>query len=288
MPPLAETEAVELFCARSQLEPTRTIAELCRRLDDLPLAVELAAARTTGAVARSRSSSGSRSGSTSCKGGRDADPRQQTLRATIEWSLRAARPRGAAALRPPVRLRGGCTLEAAEEVADADLDTLQSLVEKSLVRFTDDRYWMLETIREYAGERLEGSGDADELRRRHGIWITGLALAAESELERGDQATWLGRLESERDNIRAALGRWEELGDRRRDPGGSSTVLAILVDARLLGRGSEVARRRSHDAGESAIGSKALRGAVFIAYLQLDYEATQRLAERQLEGCAVL
>ena len=173
-------------------------------------------------------------------------------------------------------------------MADADLDTLQSLVEKSLVRFTDERYWMLETIREYAAERLEGSGDSDELRRRHGTWITGLALAAESELERGDQATWLARLESERDNIRAALGRWEELGDRR----GILEVAARCWRFWWMRGYWDEARKWLDvgltDAGDSAIGSKALRGAVFVAYLQLDYEATQRLAERQLRAARAL
>ena len=87
------------------------------------------------------------------KGGRDTDPRQQTLRATIEWSNELLTPEELQ-LFARLSVFAGCTLEAVEEVADADLDTLQSLVEKSLVRFTDGRYWMLETIREYASERL--------------------------------------------------------------------------------------------------------------------------------------
>ena len=159
VPPLAEQEAVDLFCARSQLEPGDEIEELCRRLDDLPLAVELAAARTSvltpaqilGRVADRLDL---------LKGGRDADARQQTLRATIEWSyelLTAEEQRLFARLSV---FSGGCTLEAAEEVAAADVDTLQSLVEKSLVRHTSDRFWMLETIREFAAERLDETEDA--------------------------------------------------------------------------------------------------------------------------------
>ena len=147
---------------------------------------------------------------------------------------------------------------------------------------------MLETIREYAAERLEGSGDADELRRRHGIWITGLALAAESELETGDQATWLARLESERDNIRAALGRWEELGDRGR-------ILEVAARCWRFWwmRGYWDEARKWLDVGltdaeEGTTESKALRGAVFVAYLQHDYEATQQLAERQLGAARAL
>ena len=135
VPPLAEREAVELFCARSQLEPDETIAELCRRLDNMPLAVELAAARTsvlTPAQILERLSQRL----DLLKGGRDADPRQQTLRATIEWSYELLGPRRAAALRTPVRLRRRLHAGSGGGGCGADIDTLQSLVEKSLLRFT--------------------------------------------------------------------------------------------------------------------------------------------------------
>ncbi len=135
VPPLAEPEAVELFCARSRLEPDETIAELCRRLDDLPLAVELAAARTavlSPAEIRDRLSQRL----DLFKGGRDADPRQQTLRATIEWSYELlSEPERELFARLAV-FTGGCTFDAAEEIAGVDVDTLQSLVDKSLVRRT--------------------------------------------------------------------------------------------------------------------------------------------------------
>ena len=163
VPPLAEPEAVELFCTRSQLEPSEEIGELCARLDNLPLAVELAAARTK-ALSPAQVLDRLSERLDLFTGGRDADPRQQTLRATIEWSydlLNGDEQRLFARLSVFAR---GCTFAAAEEVADADLDTVQSLVEKGLLRFTDERYWMLETIREFAAERLAESGD--EGRRR--------------------------------------------------------------------------------------------------------------------------
>jgi tetratricopeptide (TPR) repeat protein len=100
---------------------------------------------------------------------------------------------------------GGCTLEAAEDVADADLNTLQSLVEKSLVRFSDERYSMLETIREYAGERLAEKGETRELGLRHAEFFLALADEAWPHLETHEQAEWLGRIEVEHDNVRAAL-----------------------------------------------------------------------------------
>ena len=112
-------------------------------------------------------------------------------------------------LRPPLPRRssasfgrlsvfaGGCTLEAAEEVCDAEVDTLQSLVEKSLLRFTNERYWMLETIREYAGERLTETRDAAEVRRRHSDFVRRLIARAEPELGGAAQRVWFEILEHE-------------------------------------------------------------------------------------------
>src|SRR5439155_3939434 len=133
VPPLAEPEAVELFCTRSRLDPDETIAELCRRLDDLPLALELAAARTSvlspGQILERLSQRLSL-----LKGGRDADARQQTLRATIEWSYQLLDPDEQGLFRHLSVFAGGSDLDSAEAVAQADLDVLQSLVDKSLVR----------------------------------------------------------------------------------------------------------------------------------------------------------
>jgi ketosteroid isomerase-like protein len=138
------------------------------------------------------------------EGGRDADPRQRTLRTTIAWSFDLLSDTEQDLFAHLAVFAGGCTLEAAEEVAGADLGTLRSLVEKSLVRFTHDRYWMLETIRGFAVERLEASGEADDLRRRHAAWFLALAEEAEPHL-RKESLEWLDRLEPEHDNVRAAL-----------------------------------------------------------------------------------
>jgi predicted ATPase len=202
VPPLTEPEAVALFCERSQLEPSPEIAELCARLDDLPLAVELAAARTT-ALSPAQILERLSQRLDLLKGGRDADPRQQTLRATIQWSyelLSAAEKRLFARLSV---FAGGCTLEAAEEVADADLDTLQSLVDKSLVRFTDERYWMLETIREYAAGR-GAYEDVGALQHEHARWYSALAVELFSLLEQRPSEALAGYT-TERENMRAAL-----------------------------------------------------------------------------------
>ncbi len=204
MPPLVEPEAVTLFRERSRLEPDANIAELCRRLDNLPLAVELAAARTS-VLAPAQIIERLSQRLDLLKGGRDADLRQQTLRATIEWSYELLTPEERQLFARLSVFLGGCTLEAAEDVCDADLDTLQSLVDKSLVRFTNGRYWMLETIREFAADALAASSDAEKLGRRHAEHYLRLALEAEPELSGAAQALWLDRLSEEHDNLRAAL-----------------------------------------------------------------------------------
>jgi predicted ATPase len=208
VPPLERSEAVFLFCERSGLDPDDTVAELCARLDSLPLAVELAAARVK-ALSPAQILERLSQRLDLLKGGRDADPRQQTLRATIEWSYDLLSEEEQQLFARLSVFAGGCTLEAAEEVAAADLDTLQSLVEKSLVRFTasdaGSRYWMLETVREYAGERLAKGGEAEELAQRHVRHFLALAETAEPELWAQQTGAWLARLDPEEANFRAAL-----------------------------------------------------------------------------------
>ncbi|HWM12980.1 MAG TPA: hypothetical protein VNO56_00700, partial [Gaiellaceae bacterium] len=203
VPALAEAEAVALFCDRSQLEPTEEIAELCRRLDNLPLAVELAAARARAlSPARILERLGQRLDL--LRGGRDADPRQQTLRATIEWSYHLLSEGEQRLFGRLSVFAGGCTLEAAEEVCDADLDTMQSLVEKSLLRFSNERYWMLETIRDYADERLDPE-ETGAMRRRHRSYVVGLAEASAPHLHTADEAAVSARLAPDYANVRAAV-----------------------------------------------------------------------------------
>jgi predicted ATPase/class 3 adenylate cyclase len=237
VPPLAEPEAVELFCQRSRLEPDETIAELCRRLDDLPLALELAAARTSvlspGQILERLSQR-----LDLLKGGRDAEARQQTLRATIEWSHELLTPEEQTLFARLAVFRGGCTLEAAEQVAGADLDTLQSLVDKSLVRHTVERFWMLETIRAYARERLAASGEEAELRRRHALSVLDFAGATVLELdEGGDQAAGYRRFDAEQDNLRAAL---EWARDSREDEVLLRLVAAVAMYWRSRGFSQEL------------------------------------------------
>jgi tetratricopeptide (TPR) repeat protein len=203
VPPLAEPEAVFLFCERAQVERSEAIAELCARLDSLPLAVELAAARVK-ALAPAQILERLSQRLDLLKGGRDADPRQQTLRATIEWSHELLSEDEQQLFARLSVFAGGCTFEAAEEVCDADLDTLQSLVEKSLLRFTNERYWMLETIREYALERLGTSDAQEQLGRVHALRHARVAVELFIS-SRGRSAETRQILRVEQENMRAAL-----------------------------------------------------------------------------------
>jgi predicted ATPase len=214
VPPLATADAVELFCARAQLEPTEEAAELCARLDSLPLAVELAAARTKAlTVAQILERLSGRLDL--LKGGRDADPRQQTLRATIAWSYELLSSEERELFARLSVFAGGCTLEAAEEICDADLDTMQSLVEKSLLRFTEERYWMLETIREFADERLHMDGAGGLVEDRHSEYFVGLVGRARDEGP-APSPEWLDRLERDQNNLRAVFRRLAAMGDDTR------------------------------------------------------------------------
>jgi predicted ATPase len=183
VPVLARAEARTLFVERAvalrpDFRPDDAVDRLCESLDDLPLALELAAART---VLLTPEQLLERLGRRLdlLKGGRDAERRQQTLRATIEWSHELLEPAEQELFARLAVFAGGCTLEAAEAICDADLDTMQSLVDKSLLRVRDDgRFWMLETIREFARERLDESQDAADLRRAHAEWFRDVAVAA--------------------------------------------------------------------------------------------------------------
>jgi predicted ATPase len=163
--PLVHEEGVRFFLARAravrpEFGADEAVSEICRRLDDLPLALELAAARVKALSSAQILERLEQRLPLLTGGARDLPERQRTLRATIEWSYELLSPEEQRLFALLAVFRGGCTLEAAEDVAGADLDTLQSLVDKSLLRHSEERYWMLETIREYAAERLEASAEA--------------------------------------------------------------------------------------------------------------------------------
>jgi predicted ATPase/class 3 adenylate cyclase len=216
VPPLAQEDGIELFTARARavrfdFVPDDAVTEICRRLDDLPLALELAAARVRALTAEQLLERLGRRLDL-LKAGRGVDPRQQTLRATVEWSHDLLDENERRLYARLSVFRGGCTLELAEHVCDADIDTLQALVDKSLLRHNEARYWMLETIREHASERLEATTHAEELRRRHAEHYLALAVEAEPYV-REVSREWLDRLEREHDNLRAAIEWFDSNGE---------------------------------------------------------------------------
>jgi predicted ATPase len=208
---LADEDAVRLFHARARaVDPTFSsngaVQELCERLDNLPLALELAAART-GLLSPEQLLERLGGRLDVLTGERDADPRQQTLRATIAWSHDLLSADEQQAFARMSVFAGGCTLAAAEEICESDLETMQSLLDKSLIRRRDSesepRIWMLETIREFAAEQLAASGEAERIARRHLAYYLALAEDVHERRKVGDYD--LGRIERERDNLRSAL-----------------------------------------------------------------------------------
>jgi hypothetical protein len=178
---------------------------ICRRLDCLPLALELAAARLKALSTEDLVRRLDRRLPLLTGGPRDAPERQRTLRATIAWSYDLLEPDERQAFARLGIFAGGCTLDAAEHVCEASLDAIAALVDKSLLRRDGRRYALLETIGEFALERLEESGELDELRRRHAEYYLDLARSVEGLIRTPRAAALLDRLEQDHENLRAAL-----------------------------------------------------------------------------------
>jgi predicted ATPase len=209
VPPFAPPEGIAFFAAKAQavkpdFDANGAVPEICRRLDDLPLALELAAARV-----KALSPSQILERLEHClplltRGPRDLPERQRTLKATIDWSYDLLTADEQDVFRRLAVFVGGCTLDAAEGVVGADLDTLHSLVDKSMLRWSAERFWMLESIREYAADRLAEAGEAEDLGKRHAHYFAGLVESAGLSLEpEGEQQYALVRQEI--DNVRAAI-----------------------------------------------------------------------------------
>jgi predicted ATPase len=222
---LMEIPAVALFMQRAHaVKPDFTIdhetaplvAEICLHLDGLPLAIELAAARVKLLPPRALLARLEKRLPVLTGGTRDGPTRQRTLRDTIAWSHDLLSSEERALFRRLAVFAGGCTIEAAEAVTNAngDLDVfhgLTSLVDKSLLRQGEGpdhepRVTMLETIREFAREQLVVSGEEEAMRDAHAAHLLGVAEVAEPALRGPDAPLWLGRLSAEHDNLRAALG----------------------------------------------------------------------------------
>ena len=223
---LSHYEGVALFVDRAMAASSDfrvtsanapAVAEICYRLDGLPLAIELAAARIRMLPPQALLGRLSSRLKLLVGGARDQPSRQQTLRAAIDWSYSLLdKPEQRLFMRLAV-FNGGCTLDAAAAVCGFEDDSMEvlaavgSLVDKSLVSRGSDttsgesRFRMLETIREYAMERLESSSDSEAIRRRHATYFVELSGRTSADLAAGVRDEWLDRLDDEHDNVRTAL-----------------------------------------------------------------------------------
>jgi predicted ATPase/DNA-binding SARP family transcriptional activator len=189
-----------------------TMAQVCRALDGMPLAIELAAARLRTMSLDQLAARLDDRFRLLTGGSRMALPRHQTLRAVVDWSWDLLDDGERTLLRRLAVFAGGATPEAVEQVcagadlpADRVLDLLTALVDKSLVLFAGDRYRLLETIKAYGRERLAEAGETERLRDAYIDWFTRLATTAEPHLRRAEQLEWLARLEADHDNLHAAV-----------------------------------------------------------------------------------
>ena len=302
-------ESVRLFIERAQAakgdfevtnESAPAVAEICWRLDGLPLAIELAAARIKllppGAMLERL---GSRLKLVT-GGARNLPERQRTLRGTIEWSYALLEEGERMLFARLAVFSGGRMLEAIEAICDAKgdlpvdtLDGVSSLLDKSLLRQEEGpegepRFVMLETIHEYARERLEASGEAEEIKRLHAEYFLALAEGAEPELTGPDQLACLQRLEAEHDNMRAAL-TWsleKEPETALRLAGMLAHFWEIRSDISEGSMWLEAALRQSgrpDTVTEAATRAKALSGAGTFAWHRGDYDKATALHGEALE-----
>jgi predicted ATPase/class 3 adenylate cyclase len=300
---LTQYEAVRLFVERARAvkpdffvtnENAPEVAEICARLDGLPLAIELASARIRLLTPKAMLSRlGSRL-KLLTGGARNLPERQRTLRGAIEWSYGLLDPEEQTLFARLSVFAGGRTLEAIETVCDPEgelgaFDRLDSLLEKSLLRQEEGpegepRFVMLETIHEFAREKLEESGAAT-LKRAHAEYFLALSEEAEPELTGGpDQVTWFERLEAEHDNIRAALSWSLEVGDIQLTLQMAGALNDFWLYRGHLSEGMrwlEPALRRS-SAVPPSVRAKALKAAGAILNYQGDDEQSESFLEESV------
>jgi predicted ATPase/class 3 adenylate cyclase len=303
---LSQYAAVELFVQRARLvkpdfaitsSTAPAVAEICYRLDGLPLAIELAAARIKLLPPRAMLARLENRLEFLTGGARELPARQQTLRNAIAWSYDLLNENEQKLFQSLSVFVGGCTLDAAEGIAGDHqahlslLDQFGSLLDKSLLREVEGmedepRFVMLELLREFGLEQLESGGEQETVRRRHANFFLALAERAERKLESADQLEWINRMEQEHDNLRAAL----EWSKTAAGTGELCLRLAGTLGLFWEARGyfSEGRERLSSilstaaAQGRTAARAKLLARAAELAYRQSDYAATVELAEESL------
>jgi non-specific serine/threonine protein kinase len=271
-----------------------TVANVCRRLDGIPLAIELAAARLRVLSIEQIDTRLDDRFRLLTQTDRTATGRQRTLQATVDWSYDLLPESERQLLRRLSAFAGGWTLDAAEHVCGGDgierehvLDLMTRLADKSLVMVDvdvdpDRRYRVLETVRQYGRERLQRSGESDAVRLRHFRFFLDLVRRAEPELMKRDQLLWLERLQIEHDNLRAALD-WGLASDR---PGADSLELAAALQwfwlkRACLAEGQQCLERAlaRHQGAAPALVAKAQVGLGSVLFFLGDFERAERLLE---------
>jgi predicted ATPase/class 3 adenylate cyclase/DNA-binding CsgD family transcriptional regulator len=303
VPSLDDEAATRLFTERAvQARPgfapdgaeTDVITAICRRLDGIPLAIELAAARTRMMPPARIAAALDDRFRLLTGGARTAMPRQQTLETSVAWSHDLLEENERALLRRLSVFAGGFTLDGAENVCAGEpldryavLDLLSRLVDKSLVYVehpADGRYRLLETIRLYARDRLMETGESNAIRDRHLAFYLGLAEQAEPEIVRADGPRWLARLEREHDNLRSAM-EWADATGARETFLRLATALTLFFElhSHLAAGGRWFARALATDDGPSVTRARALWGAAHVALYCDDYETLVRRAPEAWE-----
>ena len=309
---VSESDAVRLFVERTRLQRPEFVltsqnasgvASVCSRLDGIPLAIELAAARVR-VLSVEEIDAGLEDRFELLTGGsRTALPRQQTLRAALDWSYDLLTEQERLLLSRLSVFAGGWTLKAARKVCGdrslpvgSVLDVLSGLVDKSLVAAEtqggSSRYRLLETVRQYGRERLAQTGDESAIRGRHREYYLELAEEIEPRLTGPEQAEWLLRLEAEHDNLRVALGWCQAEQDGAEAGLRLAGALWLFWDVRgYLGMGREYlgeALAREGALGRAALRAKALNAAGGLAFEQGDYSSARVLFEESLSLCREL
>jgi predicted ATPase/DNA-binding CsgD family transcriptional regulator len=291
--PLDATAAAALFVDRARAANPAVevegagllaVAEICAALDGLPLAIELAAARTKLLDPEAMKTRLGDRLELLTAGPRDLPARQQALRDTLDWSYDLLNVDERRLFVSLAVFAGGFTLESAETVCVTRLADISSLVDNSLVRRDGERFVMLETIREYAWQKLAESGDVDEARRVHADHYLAFAEAAEPELTGPEQASWLERLESERGNLSAALRYLLEDGRGEVALRLASALWAFWLAHGYLGEGRRWLEQAVAGGGDAAatVRAKALNGAGILAHYQGDYARAEALCAGSL------
>jgi predicted ATPase/class 3 adenylate cyclase len=295
VPTMSSDDASAFFLSRARasgigVEPSTALTRLCERLDHLPLAMQLAAPRLK--VLSVEQLTDTLSHALDLEGQRDTDPRHRTLRATIEWSHSLLVPPEQEAFRRLSVFAGGATADAIEDVTGADLDTLFALLDRSLVRRRDGaagpRFWMLETIREFALERLAEADESLGTRGRHARFYRSLAVRAGIALD-GHRGRWLEILDEELENLRTTLSWFLEAADHEGAQEVAGSLAVYWLDRGLLSelrswleRSLEVEGHR----GQAYV--TAVSRLSTVAYLQGDYERARTAAEEALPAARAL